>query len=97
MKLLRIIVLLLTSVSLHGMDKGKLSSQIGSPARPASQNTSPFASPETQRAHAELEGTPRSNALAQALAGLAFKPANEKESPRSEKKELLQVLAWIKF
>lgn len=86
MKLLRIIVLLLTSVSLHGMDKGKLPSQIGSPARPDSQDASRSESPAAQRAHAELTGTPRSNALIKALAGLAFKPAKEDESPRSQQR-----------
>lgn len=86
MKSLRIIVLLLSSLSLYGMDNGELRPPIGSPARPASQDASPFASPETAelRRLANPDGTPRRNALAQALARLGFKP--EEKSPRSEQR-----------
>jgi hypothetical protein len=86
MKSLRIIVLLLSSLSLHGMDNGELRPPIGSPARPASQDASPFESPETAELGrlANPDGTPRRNALAQALARLGFKP--EGKSPRSEQR-----------
>lgn len=85
MKSLRIIVLLLSSLSLYGMDDDRLASRIGSPARAASQNTSPFESPATKRANAELNGladkdTPRRGALAKALAELAFKPTETERS-----------------
>ena len=91
MKSLRIIVLLLSSLSLYGMDDDGRPSPIGSPARPASQDISPFASPAGQRAHAELKGTPRSNALTKVLAELGFKPAEE--SPRS--KERAAAGTWM--
>jgi hypothetical protein len=84
MKSLRIIVLLLSSLSLYCMDDDGRPSPIGSPARPASQDASPFESPAAQRANAELKGTPRSNALTKVLAELGFKPAEE--SPRSEQR-----------
>jgi hypothetical protein len=86
MKSLRIIVLLFSSLSLYGMDNGELRPPIGSPARTAPQDASPFESPETAelRCLANPNGTPRRNALAQALARLAFKP--EGKSPRSEQR-----------
>ncbi|NBP01243.1 MAG: hypothetical protein EBU90_14100 [Proteobacteria bacterium] len=68
------------------MDNGELRPPIGSPARPASQDASPFESPETAELGrlANPDGTPRRNALAQALARLGFKP--EGKSPRSEQR-----------
>ena len=89
MKSLRIIVLLFSSLSLYGMDD-ELPSPIGSPAESASEEPSPFASPATQRAHAELSGladqdTPRRGALAQAVARLGFE-SKQQDSPRTQER-----------